>query len=294
MAALGKPGKNTYGNVRRVSPLKPGLRGAKNWASAQIRSASYNPKHKRRLVFGSLALSLFIVWAGLWLGGFMPQVKAGYHNFTKQRLIRLGFVVRKVDVVGEGRVREEKVKAMLGVRQGDFLYDMDIRQAQARIERLSWVETAVVRRLWPDRIVVHINERRPYALWQEHRKLHVIDRNGVLIKQAEASDFVALPFVVGQGASDKAGPILKAMGRQPDLEAQTEALVYVGKRRWDILLKDGTRILLPEHRPDLALQRFETYNRTHHLLALNVKTIDMRLKDRITFGRARPPITPRA
>ena len=71
--------KPLRGGPRRVSPLKPGLSGARNWATAQIRAASYSRKRMMRLVLGGLFLGFMILWMALWLGGFIPNIKAGAH-----------------------------------------------------------------------------------------------------------------------------------------------------------------------------------------------------------------------
>ncbi len=279
-ASMGKAGG------RRISPLKPGLSGVRmrNWTTAQLRSATYSRAKFTRLVLMAVFLVLFVLWLGLWLGGFMPNINASYDRFTKQKLVNMGFVVKHVDVVGEGRVREDKVREMLGVQPGDYLFDMDIKNAQTRIQSLSWVDTAVVRRLWPDRIVVHINERRPYALWQNNKKIHVIDDTGTVISTADAREFSDMPFVVGAGAAEKAQDVWTMLQAHPDILAQTEAVVRVGERRWDVVLKDGMRIMLPEQNPAAALGRFDTYNRTHDLLGMDLQRIDMRVKGRLTLG----------
>ncbi len=284
MRKAGKPGKTAkFGGARRVSPLKPGLRGARNWATAQIRSATYSRRKLTRLLITAFALVFGIVWGALWLGGFLPQISSNIDQFKKQRLISMGFVVKYVDVVGEGRVQEDKVRQMLGVRPGDYLFDMNIDNAQERIQSLSWVETAVVRRLWPDRIVVHINERRPYALWQNNQKIHVVDNTGAIIFPANVREFSDLPFVVGPGAASHAQTVWTMLKSQPDVFERTEAVVFVGGRRWDIVLSGGLRILLPEQNPVAALHRFNTYNQKYNLLDLDLQRVDMRVKGRLTL-----------
>lgn len=269
---------------RRVSPLKPGISGARNWATAQVRAASYSPKRMRRLIFTGLALLTFVLWGALWLGGFIPTLQASGARFSKQRLMNAGFVVKHVDVVGEGRISKQQVRGILGVRSGDYLFDMDIKSAQARVQSLNWVDTAVVRRLWPDRIVVHINERTPYALWQENGIINVMDKDGVVIAAVKSAQFNALPFVVGAGAGEKASAFLGELGTHNYLKNKIEAIVFVSQRRWDIVLKDnGPRILLPASDLQGALRRLGAYHAKHGVLDLPLEHIDMRVKGRLTL-----------
>lgn len=75
--------------------------------------------------------------------------------------------------------------------RGRSLYRMDPEQRRRALQRVEWVEDAVVRRVWPNRIAVEIRERRPVAFLQtpvrnaaegavEYRAL-LIDQNGVLL-----------------------------------------------------------------------------------------------------------------
>jgi len=289
MAALGKfkkPKSKTAarGGPRRVSPLKPGLTGARNWAASQMRAARYSKKKMTRMIVSGAVLSIAVLWSALWLGGFIPDIQSASARFTKTRLMSMGFVVKHVDIVGEGRVTEEQVKSMLGVEPGDYLFDMDIENARTRIESLSWVETAVVRRLWPDRIDVHIVERRPYALWQHNNTIKLADNSGVIITTNELGDFRHLPLVVGIGGAENAQDFLELLGAHEALNARTEAVIYVSERRWDIVLKDdGPRIMLPANNPSAALDRLDGYIETYGLLGIDLERIDMRVDGRLTL-----------
>ena len=272
---------------RRVSPLKPGLSGAKNWANAHVRAASYSRKSMMRLIGTGIFVCLFILTGALWLGGFIPTLQASSARFTKHRLMNMGFVVTHVDVVGDGRISEQQVRDALGVQAGDYLFDMDIQNAQARVQSLNWVDTAIVRRLWPNRVVVHINERIPYALWQEDGVFKLVDITGTHIRATELTEFSALPLVVGAGAAAHAPEFLDILGGHPSLQARVASVIYIDQRRWDIVLKDtGVRVLLPADNPKQALARLDKYQAENGVLDLELARIDMRVDGRLVLQPA--------
>ena len=229
-----------------------------------------------------VAVSLFVITGALWLGGFIPTLQASGAKFTKHRLMNAGFVVRYVDVVGEGRISEEQVRNALGVRSGDYLFDMDIKNAQARVQSLNWVDTAIVRRLWPNRVVVHVNERIPYALWQENGAFKLVDASGVNIAVQDMAEFSRLPLIVGTGAEQNAHAFLTQLNQYEVLRNRVDSVVYVNQRRWDILLADGAlRVLLPEENLGKALASLAEYHQKHGVLDLNLERIDMRVEGRL-------------
>ncbi len=271
--------------VRRVSPLKPGLTGARNWATAQVRAASYTRKGFWRLTLSILFIVFSIGFLGLWLGGFLPDAHQSSQNFVKNRLSAMGFVVERVDVMGEGRLRESDVVQALGVMPGDYLFDLDIKAAQKRVENLSWVERAIVRRLWPDRIVVQIIERKPYALWQNEETLHLVDKEGGVIALATSDDYSVLPLIVGTGAPENFSKIQDILIRYPRLEKRTYAMVHYDTGRWDVVLNEGDlRVKLPSKDIHQSLQRLKALQSRTQLLDRDISVIDLRLSDRISLS----------
>ena len=161
MAAVKKRKQTKLGAVHRVSPLKPGLRGARNWAAAQMRAASHTRKGMIRFVTSVFLMFCLMAFLALWLLGALPAVRQGMHDFKVNRLMSMGFVVKQVDVMGEGRLNEADVRAAIGIYPGEYFFGADLERAQIRTESLPWVDRAVVRRLWPNRIVVQLVETKP-------------------------------------------------------------------------------------------------------------------------------------
>ena len=91
----------------------------------------------------------------------------------------MGFAgLRITDVVIEGRANtpEPMLRAALGVTKGDPILGFSVEQARKRIEELTWVEQATVERRLPNTVVVFLQERRPFAIWQHNGKFVLIDR----------------------------------------------------------------------------------------------------------------------
>jgi len=283
MAAIKRRASIPQGS-HRVSPLKPGLRGARNWASAQMRSASHTRKGFVRFTLSIVFVLLALVFIALWLGGFLPQVKQASGDFTRARLMSMGFVIDRVDVMGEGRLHEEDVRTALNITSGEYLFGVDLKEAQTRVESLSWVDRAIVRRLWPDRIVVQIIERQPYALWQNDGNLRVIDTKGMAISDADATRFAELKIFVGEKAGTQATDLASLVGAYPEIASRAEAFVQVDGRRWDIVMAAGEmRVQLPSSELQSALTHLQQLHNETQILDREIAVIDMRLSDRLTL-----------
>lgn len=273
------------GSRSRVSPLKPSLRGAQNWTAAKVRAASYSKKSFLQFCGGVFALFLLLVFFALWLGGFWPAFLQNGKVFKQNRLMDMGFVVSRVDVMGEGRLNEQDVLKAVNVRPGDYFFGVDLETAQRRTESLPWVESAVVRRLWPNRIVVQLVENQPYAVWQNAGELNLIKSTGDVIApvSAKASFPSDLLHVVGKGAGENAQILDTQIREWPGLRAKTVSAIYVSELRWDIMIEGGVKVKLPQRNIDQALARLAKLQRATQILDRQVSEIDLRLPNRITI-----------
>jgi cell division protein FtsQ len=76
------------------------------------------------------------------------------------------FEIRRIDLAGDlarSSVATVRANAMPALA-GNF-FGLDLHRAQAAFESVPWVRRAVVRRVWPDRLVITLEEHRPAALW---------------------------------------------------------------------------------------------------------------------------------
>jgi cell division protein FtsQ len=200
--------------------------------------------------------------------------------------------LRVTDLVIEGRANtpEPLLRSAIGVSKGDPILGFSLEQARARIETLSWVEHATVERRLPGTVVVFLQERRPFAIWQNQGKFVLVDRAGQQVADQDVASFRQLPLIVGPGAPVAAAALLDALTERPSLAARVTASVRVGERRWNLRMTSGGDVMLPEGHEIAALDRLLQLQQEHAVLDRPLAAIDLRLADKIVL---RPKAEPK-
>jgi cell division protein FtsQ len=193
--------------------------------------------------------------------------------------------MRIKDIVIEGRANtpEPILRAALGVNKGDPIVGFSLDQARMRIEKLTWIAHATVERRLPGTIVVVLWERRPFAVWQNQGKYVLIDREGKPVTDEEVAKFRNLPLIVGAGAPEAARVLLDALTDRPAIQTRIVAAMRISERRWNLRMKNGTDILLPEGHEVEALDRLLALQQDAALLDRPLQSIDMRLADKLVL-----------
>jgi cell division protein FtsQ len=193
--------------------------------------------------------------------------------------------MRITDIVIEGRANtpEPLLRAALGFSKGDPIIGFSLEQARMRIEKLPWVAHATVERRLPGTIVVALSERRPFAIWQNQGRYVLIDRDGKPVTDEQVAKFRDLPLIVGPGAPEAARVLLDALTDRPAIQTRVVAAMRISERRWNLRMKNGTDILLPEGHEVEALDRLLQLQQETALLDRPLEAIDMRLADRLVL-----------
>lgn len=245
-------------------------------------------------------LVLFVVHAAGSRGG--PS--GGSLTSVRERLgaVTAAFGLRVTDIVIEGRANtpEPMLRAAIGVNVGDPILGFSLEDTRAHIEMIPWVEHATVERRLPGTLVVNLQERRPFAIWQNQGKFVLVDRAGQVVANQDVAQFRHLPLIVGLGAPRAASDLLDALRDRPALEEKVSASVRVGERRWNLRMTNGTDVMLPEGHEVVALDRLIQLQQDHAVLDRPLVAIDMRLPDRLVFrpktdgkdGAVVPPVPP--
>ncbi|HLH92758.1 MAG TPA: cell division protein FtsQ/DivIB [Xanthobacteraceae bacterium] len=227
------------------------------------------------LIAGAIAL-------GIVRGGHVAEAIEGFHQMRDGIADAVGFNITSVALTGNKHLSREQIFAEAGVTGHSSLLFLDVAEARAKLQTNPWIADATVRKLYPDRLEIAITERAGFALWQKDGRIGVIADDGTVVEPYLSRAFVDLPLFVGVGAAPRAKDFLALIDRYPAIRDQMRAAILVAERRWNLRLKNGIDVKLPETDVAAALDRLVALDRDKKLLTRDIVSIDLRLPDRVT------------
>lgn len=191
------------------------------------------------------------------------------------------FRVNLMSVNGASPVLAEEIRSTLAMDFPVSSFDIDMPALRQRIEDIRAVERAEVRVRSGGELSINITERSPAMIWQAREGLWVIDAGGERVAPLMARPRLTyLPVISGDGANEAAAEAMALLAVAEPLGERLRGLVRMGERRWDVVLENGPRILLPADNPVPALERVLALDDAQELLERDVLRVDMRDGDR--------------
>jgi cell division protein FtsQ len=213
-------------------------------------------------------LLLASTYYGVVKGGHGPVIAAQIQDICDNAANSMGFRISEIALAGGHEV------------------SLDAAQTRIRLLTNPWIAQAAVLKLYPGRLRIEIKERQAFALWQKEGRVYLIAADGTVLETYVPQRFAALPRVVGNGAEHAAQDFLDLLKRYPAIAQAVEASVLVAERRWNLHLKDGVEVLLPEREPAHALTTLVDLALTKKLLSRDIVAVDLRLSDRVTVRQS--------
>ena len=238
---------------------------------------------------GSAAAALLLLASvsyGVIKGGHGPAIAANLTDLCDDIANAAGFGISEVALAGEHELSREEILKTAGITDRSSLLFLDAAEARARLMTNPWIADATVLKLYPGQLRIKIKERKAFALWQKDARISLIAADGTVLEPYVPRGFSSLPLVVGKGAEQESPFLLALVARYPVIARQLEASVLVAERRWNLHLKNGVEILLPESEPEQALKTLSDLDREKKLLSRDIVVVDLRLTDRVTVRQS--------
>ena len=233
-------------------------------------------------VVATLLILLGSAGFGIVRGGHAAELSSALGDTRNAIANSAGFRITTVVINGRKQLSQDEVLGIGGVNGRSSLLFLDAATVRDKLKANPWIAEATVLKLYPGQLQIDISERSAFALWQQDGRLSVVADDGAVLEPYVSRRFLALPLVVGKGAETRARDFLALLARYPQVRSVTKAVVFVGERRWNLRLKDGLDVRLPENDVGNALAALSRLDKEDHLFSRDIVAVDMRLPDRLT------------
>ena len=217
------------------------------------------------------------------------------------------FRVDVLEVRGLRLLYGELILAASGIEAGTELYDVDLDRLAQRLERLVWVRRARVVRRPPDRLIVHLEERRRIA-WVDWRGVQYgLDREGILLPPermpSESIGDLDLPVLratslVAEGETVRPGRAVtdstalrllawlrRACEQAPDLTPEISQVADLGASGMRLrMVADGLEVRIPHDRVGERLSILREVLKRVYRECPNPSYLDLRFAGQAVVG----------
>jgi len=185
------------------------------------------------------------------------------------------FPVRTIEVRGSlAKTAVADVQAAAVSRISGNFFALSPAEVRAGVERLPWVRRASVRRIWPDRLDVTLEEHVALARWGDDA---LVSTHGEVFR-AQTKDPLPLFLAPAGTGHEVARRYARFSAAVAPLEVPVERVVLTARYAWQLRLANGLTLMLGRD-ADLAeerLRRFvevypvtlKTIQRTHEYVDL--------------------------
>lgn len=212
------------------------------------------------------------------LAGFLVGIAmlalalAGAHLLLRSELFPMAEVEVRTRLE---QTRKDDIEAAIGARANGNFFAVDLADVRAALERLPWVRRAAVRRVWPGRLEIFLEEHVALARWADEA---LVNTHG---ERFGASSDAPLPVFIGPLGAEhemtlryrRFAALVAPLGSQPD------RVVLSARHAWQLRLQNGLHLMLGRdgEAAETRLARFvQVYPATLARMARRHEYVDLR------------------
>ena len=239
-----------------------------------------------RLIFtlGFPSLLIFCATLGLFINiNVWENISAIKKDLKLAFVERPEFMIKVASIDGSSDELANEIREILPLDFPVSYFDLDIKYLHKVVNEIPAVASAAIKISAGGVLQINVAEKSPAFIWRKGNVVSVIDETGSFIRIANSRvDYPKLPLVVGEAADLAVSEISSLMQANEYFKDHVRAFIRVGERRWDLILENNVRIMLPQREFLAAFDRLMLMNEAGSLLSGRLSNIDMRLVVRPT------------
>ena len=202
--------------------------------------------------------------------------------------------IAKISVQGNlSYISQQAVQQRIQPFVSSSFFDVDLQGMRHELEQMPWIASVEVRRVWPDQVLVRLEEQLPVARWGDQA---LLNNQGQAFTPKELSNYDRLPQLYGpQRAQQQVMQQYQTLSQMLRPMGFTVSRLELRERgSWFLSTAQGIELLLGREHLMEKIRRFNTiYEKTLKAQKDNIARIDLRYANGLAVAW-REPLAPAA
>ena len=242
----------------------------------------FETKKIMKIIYWSILLLILVLSSLYFFGKSNKNYLIKQLKPLDQFLISNGFKIKNILISGTHNLSQDYIIDIINTQNHINILNVNLHTIYNKIIQNSWVEEAYVERILPDTIKIKVLEKKPIAIWQNHKGNKLITINGDVISHANVNKFKnSFPIIKGEKSKENISTLLKILETNKNFAKNIWSLTFINQRRWDLHFNQGLIVRLPSQDVIKAWQKIIKLQTNYNILNLRLTEIDLRNPEQI-------------
>lgn len=190
---------------------------------------------------------------------------------------------KKLIIEGIHNISDDEISKIIPYKHNTNITKIDLEKICLNFGSKNYVKKCIAYRIFPHTILIKIKQKKPIAIYRDKNINHVIDKYGnFFVPNLDESKIQHLIILLGKNANLNAYYLTEKIKKEKFLHEQVNYAVFLGLRRWNIILKSGIFLKMPEDNFEKALQWSSDFLQKNKgkFLGKKIKSIDLRNEEK--------------
>ena len=177
------------------------------------------------------------------------------YNFSKN----FDYQYKNLEISGLEKIDKEIIKNKLFKYLNSPIFLLPLDKISKEISDINWVKNVKLTTDYKDTLIINIQEYNPIGIYNFNNKNFYFNNVGKIIDQVDPNFRVEGDFLVFEGSLSnlEAYKLLDIIyDLNLDKIIKIKKIIYVKKRRWDIIISNGSKLLLSEMQIKKSINNF--------------------------------------
>jgi len=199
-------------------------------------------------------------------------------NFSQ----KTGFVVEDFTMISSNEYCPVVTTSLLEEFRHQPIFTISLDKIKEKLSEYDCVQDVRISRAMPNLLKIEIINQEPAAILQNRKRFSFITKQNTLMKIRNSENLDNLIIFTGNKSENHALSLLSILAVDDNIFSQVDSVMRVGERRWDVRMKNGTEIKLPEKNIEIAWTKLiKLYNESEELKDNKAKMIDLRVEGKL-------------